>query len=1561
MSNQNPLIVPMTVEALVVNDVFRTNGNTFVRNQMLYGAMSSCNNGQPLLSNNDTNFTLHSTVPVPPSQTPAGQYYNGVYLKWRLPESFTSGVQNNVTGITEYPLVPNRWLIVRYSGPLTQRVATAWIVESDHTFPNNVFPQPTNASMVPTAYVKANANGMPTQQYIGQNFPLASGSWTESGNDLQLTAMAPGNPAFGVFQPQNNNVFSFIDCLNGSSPETLSYMVSGWFSNPESDPLYASLAQWTISTGNNVTSTLIFSASSSSQINWTAGTLTISGTVYNIAAGNTGSMSEQTYLYFDPMVSNTALQSTTVLATAQAGIPIVTATPFFVAQLSALGWTLPSGTDPTLSASWSLIYGSVSGVQWQNSVLPPGGVPTPGDGAPPVSVAVGNSSIEALTAMITAQAAQQGVPVDAELLEAFQLDLTEVFDMPDGAVVLAEKLQASFFQKFSGGYTWNIVDAPESTTQISQDELTKELAWLATLNQNQAKLDEALSELASLQSQLYKMWWKYADWPNAIQEECGVPGLETQKKLAQQLDPTFKGGLAQLTNAQMATVAALTALVPTGDTQADLAQSILAYATQQSLPATRLLKRLVAPLFYKPNNPVVLIAGAGASGIVQSSDTTLCRFPSQLVTGFNYNSTPITAGTSGLSIPQPNLTSVSGAPWSVAFINSLVQEFFFLDTNNATVIATAISASVNDVQTAMSDQANDIGSYPTGAVEQWTANPWHPLLMFWQLNYYPIEFGPPSAPNWNFDDGQFFWNGSQSSVVTSNTYIYNSMIQLTPMANFNMQSRINAFLASNPSLDPLEKQEFETLLNFVQTSDSWDLLSQAMDGFNEQMQLGMPGVFIGPASYPTASTPSLASLIGTATGYPTMLGNIPESKPYPPTGFLPLRAGQFEFIQLVLIDEWGQALWPINSNNYTKATIYTPPEMTPIQSSEPVTFTVSSTPAISSISPTLALTSDSAVTLTVNGVNFVNGATIQWGGTALTTTFVSSTQLTASLGSSQLQSQGPVNVSVSSGGTTSNLISFNVASGATIGSISPNLLQAGMVPSSTFTLIVSGVGFVLGSSVEWNGVAVPTEFVSSTTLIATVSANYAFAPGTANVTVSSGGTTSNTSVFTLSAGAAIVSLEPAIAAAGASGFTLTVNGVGFEPTTTVLWNNAALATTFVSASELSAAVNSTMLSQGGSIEVTASIGACVLPNVANSLIQLPPALLQASQLNFDLISAASDSVVFGPANPTADPICGWVLPNHLDHSLMAYDPSGISLGEMSLGITGSDALAVSWMPSPGSPYATLAEIATSIPHFGNFLLTLSQQPTATFSAFLAAIDDTLWTTAPMGTSFDQNLAMLMGRPLAMVRANLQFLLDGAANADPSWQYTFSPATNQLATYSFPVELGNIAQLEDGLIGYFVGDSYGTFNVVTESGAAESSYLKPIGVDDNYIYLPFDGTTSTFISMLVDPYAEVHATTGILPVNAVSLPPEFTASAIAAMGVTFRLDGILTDQQISANGDVTVLVPVPNEKSGVWTWVENEEGTWTTYPTGPNNTTARLTNVAPVLRRGFLQLNSGLSS
>ena len=1580
MSDQSPLLVPMTVEALVVNDLVRAPKNqieTFMRTQMSYNSIQNGGNGQPFTNGNDSNFTQQ--VNVPPNNVPSSQYYNGVYLKWRLPKAFTSGTQNNSTGVTTYPLVPNRWLVIRYNGALTSRQATAWIIESDFTYPVNAPPSPMNASQGASLFAQptSNTNNTPVGVYIGRNVQL--GNWTESGNAIGLTAMGPGNPSFAFYQSQCNNVFSFIDPLYGQPDQTLSYLVLGWFSTSANDPLNPGASVASPNTQSGFTSTIEFNSASAVEIQWTAGTLTDgSGNVLNIATGATGAMIETTYIYLDPSVSQTTLQLTSTLAIAQApGCTIIaTAEPFFVAQLGALDWNLPEGTDPTLTASWSLLSGSVNGVQWQSTQLPPGG--TPDGSLNPVSVAVGNTSVEALTALVAGQASAAGLTIDAELLEAFQLNLLDVLDQPDGAAVLAEKLRASFFQRRNSGYTWSIVDAPDTTTEVPADELAKEAAWLATLNQNQQSLDTAELELAALQRQLYLVWWKYQNWAQAYNGSSAIAcladdGGSVPASLTNQLEPTTNGSLAWQVLQLQNSIAALAAAVPGGSTPEALEAAIALYASNQQLPATRQLKRGMAETFFLPNNPVVLVAGAGSSGIVDTPNTLQVRFPSQIVTGFNFNQTPITAGTSGISIPQPQLSGVSGVPWQTSLITSLVGEFYFTDSSNAASVAQAIGADVTIVQTQMSDPANDLNTYPTGGVQNWTANPWHPLLLFWQVIYYPINYGTTAAPNWIFEGTQYTWNQSMASVATPPMTLQ-GVIQLTPNTSFNMQSRIQQFLNSNPNLPTLESQALNNLLNFVETDDSWDLLSQQLDGFNEQLRLGTSGVFLSPAASTLVTTPNLASLIGSAGTYPPMMPPIPmQGQKIPTSQFQPWRAGQFEFFNLILVDEWGQALWPFNTNTYTKETVYLPPDLSPVLTSNVLPVTVSAAPQIASVSPGVLPAASAGTTLTVTGANFDSSAQILFNSAALPTTFVSATQLTSFLPASLQPGQATVAVQDQSVTTSSLPVVLTGAIG--LASISPSLFQAGMVPSDTLTVNITGFGFAAGALVTWNGTPVNTLVVSSTALTASVPAADLFAPGIAHVGVTVGGSTSNTLPFVITGGAVLANLEPSFIPTGTAGVTLTANGVGFESNSVLKWNGTALPTTVISPQQLTAVVPSTLLVSATVASVTESIGSKVLPTAPDPFIQLPPSLLQPARLAFDLVSAAANNLLFGPANPAADPVAGWLLPNHLDNSLMAYSAAGDLLGEMSIGVDVNGTPQVFWTMAPFSPYADLTALSRAIPHFGPFLLALYGKTPTEVTDFLDAIDETLWTTVPAGASFDQNLAILVGRPLAFVRARLQFLLEGDPFSDPSWAKTFNgsncaqlaPPASPVTGYQFGIQLGNVAQLDDGLIGYFVEDDYDTFNVVDQSGAQSDGYVQPIGVDDNYIYESFDGTSQTFVSMLVDPRASVHATTAILPNVTVSLPPNFTANALNAMNVTFRVNGLLTDQQLALpdpqNGitqpTTTILTPVPKLQAGNWSWLENNDQGWKIYPTAPNDTSARLTEVAPVLRRGMLRLSSAL--
>ncbi len=170
-------------------------------------------------------------------------------------------------------------------------------------------------------------------------------------------------------------------------------------------------------------------------------------------------------------------------------------------------------------------------------------------------------------------------------------------------------------------------------------------------------------------------------------------------------------------------------------------------------------------------------------------------------------------------------------------------------------------------------------------------------------------------------------------------------------------------------------------------------------------------------------------------------------------------------------------------------------------------------PVITSLSPSSTTATGATFTLTVNGTGFVSGATVQWNGSALTTTFVSSTQLTASVAASLIANTGSASITVVyPGGGTSSAVTLPINPPTpVISSLNPTSATAA---GAAFTLTVNGTGYLSGATVQWKGSALPTTFVSSTQLSASVSAPLIASTGNASITVvNPGGTTSNAFVL----------------------------------------------------------------------------------------------------------------------------------------------------------------------------------------------------------------------------------------------------------------------------------------------------------------------------------------------------------------------------------------------------------------------------------------------------------------
>jgi hypothetical protein len=145
------------------------------------------------------------------------------------------------------------------------------------------------------------------------------------------------------------------------------------------------------------------------------------------------------------------------------------------------------------------------------------------------------------------------------------------------------------------------------------------------------------------------------------------------------------------------------------------------------------------------------------------------------------------------------------------------------------------------------------------------------------------------------------------------------------------------------------------------------------------------------------------------------------------------------------------------------------------------------TPAITSLSPPSAVAGASAQTLTLNGTGFVASSTVTYNGVGHAATFVSSTQLTITLTTTDQATAGSYPVVVTNpvpGGGTSSPLNFAVNNPApNVVSLSPPSVVAG---ASAQTLTLTGTGFVASSTVTYNGVGHAATFVSSTQLTITL-------------------------------------------------------------------------------------------------------------------------------------------------------------------------------------------------------------------------------------------------------------------------------------------------------------------------------------------------------------------------------------------------------------------------------------------------------------------------------------------
>ncbi len=250
-------------------------------------------------------------------------------------------------------------------------------------------------------------------------------------------------------------------------------------------------------------------------------------------------------------------------------------------------------------------------------------------------------------------------------------------------------------------------------------------------------------------------------------------------------------------------------------------------------------------------------------------------------------------------------------------------------------------------------------------------------------------------------------------------------------------------------------------------------------------------------------------------------------------------------------------------------------------------------PVVSSVSPDRGTVGAIGPSIVVSGTNFVARSIVQLDGAPLATTFVSGTELRATIPTSKLAAVGVLRLSVGTsppGGGASKEVTFEVQNpGAMLTSIAPLSVVAG---AGTTTLTASGTGFVAGAKIVFGATDLTTTFTNGTTLSATIPASLLVASGSVPVKVvnpAPGGGASTAISFTVAnPTASIQSINPSAAFVGSAALQLVVSGSGFVPGSNVIFNGVTLATTYVSGGEVRGAVPAGSLGAAGDFPVAVS-------------------------------------------------------------------------------------------------------------------------------------------------------------------------------------------------------------------------------------------------------------------------------------------------------------------------------------------------------------------------------------
>jgi len=249
------------------------------------------------------------------------------------------------------------------------------------------------------------------------------------------------------------------------------------------------------------------------------------------------------------------------------------------------------------------------------------------------------------------------------------------------------------------------------------------------------------------------------------------------------------------------------------------------------------------------------------------------------------------------------------------------------------------------------------------------------------------------------------------------------------------------------------------------------------------------------------------------------------------------------------------------------------------------------TPTVTTLFPSVITAGSDGFVMSVNGTGFISGSTgttvVNWNGSPRSTTFDATTgELAVEILAADVANPTSVIVTATNpapgGGTSATGPTFTIEPvhpGLNLISLDPSSAAAG---GDAFTLTVNAVNdgihpptsFVAGDIINWNGTELITTVTPPNQATAQITKDMIHTAGAASVNVSTADPTVATvsTTFTISGPAkatpAVSSLAPSSVTHGSGDFEMRITGSGFAPNASVEFRGHAVATSFISPSQL---------------------------------------------------------------------------------------------------------------------------------------------------------------------------------------------------------------------------------------------------------------------------------------------------------------------------------------------------------------------------------------------------------